>query len=91
MAIKQPGTASRTAFLTTMFWSLIMVVVLIGGHLVLAFLLYSDVTGGKGMEEVAEFTSLPTWSLWLSVVAAVALDGWILYHQRKDRKEALSR
>ncbi len=91
MAIKQPGTTSSTQLITTLFWSLLMVIILIGGHLVLAFLIYSNFTGGKGIEEVAAFTSLPTWSLWLSIVAALALDGWILYHQRKDRKEALSR
>jgi len=91
MAIKQPGTTSSTQLLTTLFWSLIMVVILIGGHLTMAFLIYSNFTDGKGMLEVAEFTSLPTWALWLSVVAALALDSWILFHQRKDRKEALSR
>jgi len=91
MAIKQPGTTSSTALLITLFWSLVMVVTLIGGHLVLAFLAYSKFTGGKGIEEVAEFTSLPIWVLWLSIVAALALDGWILYHQRKDRLKAFKR
>ena len=91
MAIKQPGTTSSTALLITLSWSLVMVVILIGGHLVLAFLAYSKFTGGKGIEEVAEFTSLPIWALWLSVIAALALDGWILYHQRKDRLKALKR
>lgn len=91
MAIKQPGTTSHISLLITLSWSLVMVVTLIGGHLVLAFLAYSKVTGGKGIEEVAAFTSLPTWALWISMVAALALDGWILYHQRKDRKKALER
>jgi hypothetical protein len=91
MAIKQPGTTSRIALLITLSWSLVMVVSLIGGHLVLAFLVYSKFTGGKGIEEIAEFTSLPAWILWLSIVAALALDGWILYHQRKDRQKALKR
>jgi hypothetical protein len=91
MAIKQPGTTSHIALLITLSWSLVMVLILIGGHLVLAFLAYSKITGGKGIEEVAAFTSLPTWTLWLSIVAALALDGWILYHQRKDRQKALKR
>jgi len=91
MAIKQPGTTSNIQLLITLFWSLVMVVTLIGGHLVMAFLIYSKFTGGKGIEEVAEFTSLPTWALWLSIVAALALDGWILYHQRKDRLKAFKR
>jgi len=91
MAIKQPGTTSTTALLTTLFWSLVMVIIMIGGHLVLAFMAYSKFTGGKGIEEVAAFTSLPTWSLWLSIVAAVAVDGWIIYHQRKERQRILKR
>ncbi|MDT8377037.1 MAG: hypothetical protein RQ867_09940 [Mariprofundaceae bacterium] len=91
MAIKQPGTASQVTFLITAFWALVMVAVLVSGHLVLAFLAYSKFTGGKGIEEVAAFTSLPAWALWLSIVAALALDGWILYHQRKERQKALKR
>ena len=91
MALKQPGTTSKTALLVTLFWSVTMVATLIGGHLILAFLAYSKFTDGRGIEEVAEFTSLPIWALWLSIAGALALDGWILYHQRKDRKEALSR
>ena len=91
MAIKQPGTTSHIALLITLSWSLVMILTLIGGHLVMAFLAYSKFTGGKGMEEVATFTSLPNWVLWLAIVAALALDGWILYHQRKDRLKALKR
>jgi hypothetical protein len=91
MAIKQPGTTSSTALLITLSWSLVMMVILIGGHLMAAFQAYSYFTGGKGIEEVAEFTELPTWALWLSIVAALAMDGWILYHQRKDRQKALKR
>lgn len=91
MALRRPGSASRITFLTTAFAALVMVVVLIGGHLVLGFLAYSKITGGAGMEEIAKFTGLPAWSLWLSIIAAIALDVWILYHQRQDRLKALRR
>jgi len=91
MALKRPGTASRLTFLTTTFWALVMIAVLVSGHLVMAFLLYAKVTGSTGMEEIAKFTSMPTWSLWLAMIGALALDGWILYHQRLDRKKALKR
>lgn len=74
-----------------MFWALAMIAVLVSGHLVMAFLLYAKVTGTAGMEEIAKFTSMPTWSLWLAMIAALALDGWIVYHQRKDHQKALKR
>ncbi|MES0371282.1 MAG: hypothetical protein ABUK11_03295 [Mariprofundaceae bacterium] len=91
MALRRPGSASRFTFLTTASAALVMIAVLIGGHLVFAFFVYSKITGGTGMVEIAEFTDLPAWSLWLSIVAAAALDVWILYHQRQDRLKALRR
>jgi len=91
MALKRPGTASRFTFLTTSFWALVMIAVLVAGHLVMAFLLYAKVTGNTGMEEIAKFTDIPIWSLWLAVVGALALDGWIIYHQRLDRKKTMKR
>lgn len=92
MALKRPGSASNLTFFITAFWTLVMVIVLVAGHLVLGFLLYGKITGsGGGMEEIANFTAQPAWLLWLSVVAALALDGWIIYHHRKMRKEALRR
>ncbi len=68
-----------------------MIAVLVAGHLVMAFLLYAKVTESTGMEEIANFTGLPIWSLWLAMTGALALDGWIIYHQRLDRKKALKR
>lgn len=91
MALRRPGSASRITFLTTASAALVMIAVLIGGHLVLGFLAYSKIAGGEGMVEIARFTDLPAWSLWLSIVAAIALDGWILYHRRQDRLKAFKR
>jgi len=91
MALKRPGTQSNTLFAIGMFWAIVMVTVLVAGHIVLLFLIYSGLTDGKGMEEIAKFTSLPAWALWLSVVGGLALDAWIAYHHFKERREALRR
>ena len=91
MALKRPGTSSNITFFITSFWALVMIAVLVAGHLVLAFLLYAKVTGSSGMPDIAKFTGMPSWALWLAVVGALALDAWIFYHHRKDRKEALRR
>ncbi len=91
MALKRPGTTSNVSFLTTAFWALAMIVVLVAGHLVLAFLLYATITNNGGMADIAKFTGMPTWALWLSIVAAIALDGWILFHDRKAKKKAMQR
>ncbi|MDX8403038.1 MAG: hypothetical protein R8K54_01345 [Mariprofundaceae bacterium] len=91
MALRRPGSTSNITFYITAFWALVMIAVLIGGHLTLGFLIYSKVTDGGGMEAVAKLADLPTWLLWLSIVAALVLDGWILYHQRQDRLKALKR
>ncbi len=91
MAIKRPGTTSNITFFITTFWALVMITTLVAGHLVLGFLIYSNITDGGGMKAISEFVSLPTWLLWLSIVAALALDGWILYHKRQERLKALKR
>jgi len=91
MALKRPGSQSNTLFMVGMFWATVMIAVLVAGHLVLAFLIYSGMTGSGGMAEIAEFTTAPTWALWLSIAGALALDGWIAYHHHKERKESLRR
>lgn len=91
MTLKRPGSQSNILFAIGMFWAAVMIAVLVAGHLVLGFLIYLSVTGGKGIVEIAQFTTLPDWALWLSIVAALALDGWIVYHHYKERREALRR
>jgi len=91
MALKRPGSTSNITFLVTAFWALAMIATLVAGHLVLGFLLYANITGSGGMKEISDFTSQPIWALWLSIVAALALDGWILYNQRQDRLKAFKR
>lgn len=91
MALKRPGSQSNTLFIIGMFWALVMIAVLVAGHLVLGYLIYSTLTDGKGLETISELTSVPPWGLWLSMLGALALDGWILYHHFKARKEALRR
>jgi len=91
MALKRPGTASNLTFFITSFWALVMIVILVAGHLTLAFLAYAKFTGSSGMPDIAKFTGMPPWLLWLAVVGGLALDIWIIYHQRLDRKKALKR
>jgi hypothetical protein len=91
MGLKRAGSTSNVTFFITAFWALLMIAVLVSGHLVLGFLAYAKITGSGGIDEIAKFTDMPTWTLWLSIVAALVLDGWIVFHDRKDRKKALKR
>jgi len=91
MALKQPGTRSNATFLVSGTWALSMIVILVAGHLVLGFLVYAKFTGEGGMEEIASFTSIPEWALWLSIIAALAMDGWIIYSQQQERLKANKR
>ena len=91
MALKRPGTASNLTFLITSFWALVMIVVLVAGHLTMAFLAYAKFTGSAGMPDIAKFTGMPSWLLWLAVVGGLALDAWIIYHQRLERKKVMRR
>ncbi|MFQ5582591.1 MAG: hypothetical protein ACE5F3_08220 [Mariprofundaceae bacterium] len=87
MALRRPGSTSRIDLLTTGFWAILMLVVIIGGHVILAYLMI----GSGGMEKVVEFTGLPAWLMWVMLLGAIGLDGWIAYTIRKERKKILER
>jgi len=92
MALRPPG--SRSNIDLVIFGALAMgqVLLLILGHVLIGYLLLGHLFSlGKGMPDVVEATGLPAWSLWLLIVATVAMDGWILQLKRQARKKALQR
>ncbi len=91
MALKPPGSRSNLQLLLTLVWTGAMLTILIGGHVVIGYLLLSAMTDGGGMKAVQALTQLPAWTIWLWMVAAVALDGWIVWHARKQRRKDLER
>lgn len=91
MALKPPGTRSNLQLVVTLAWTGVMLVGLIGGHVIIGWLILSAVFGGSGMKGVLALTHLPAWGVWLWILAAIALDGWIAWHIRQDRKKALER
>jgi len=88
---KQPGTTSRFSLIVSSVWIGLGLVVLLGGHAVLAYSLWAWTQDESGMQTIAELFSLPLWLLWLSLLGALAMDGWIVYSIREDRKKALRR
>jgi len=87
MALRKPGSTSRMDLLTTGLWTVLMVAVMIAGHVILVYLILGD----GGMKKVVEFIGLPVWLLWITVVGAIGLDGWVIYSTRKERKKILER
>jgi hypothetical protein len=91
MALKPPGSRSNLQLLVTLAWTAAMLVGLIGGHVIIGWLILSPLIGGSGMKGVLGLTHLPAWGVWLWMLAALALDAWIVWHIRQERKEALRR
>jgi len=88
MALYQPGKRSNITFLTTSIFTIALLTIIIAGHLVIVFDLWFYFTKNTGMEEISAFTGLPETLLWLSVVAALMMDVWVVIHMRKGHQKA---
>ena len=91
MALKQPGSRSNIQLLITGFWAGGMLLILLGGHIIAAYLILASFFDWEGMKKVTEFTGLHGWLIWIWILAGIGLDGWIIYNIREDRRKALER
>lgn len=91
MAIKTPGSRSNISLLSSGAWSILLLVILIGGHLVLGYLVLSSMLGDGGLKTISTDTDIPTWVLVLMVAGAILMDIWIFQSVRKARQRRLER
>lgn len=91
MGLRRAGSRSNATLLTSGGLAIALLVILIGGHVILGYLILSSFFGNGNMGTITTHTSIPTWVLWLMVLGAIAMDGWILYSVRKARKQATER
>jgi len=91
MAFKPPGSRSNISLLVTTFWAGLLLLILIGGHIIAGYLILAAFLDKEGMKAVTEFTGLSGWIIWLWMLAAFGLDGWIAYNIRQNRRKALER
>jgi len=91
MALKTPGSRSNIQLLVTGFWAGAMLLILLGGHIIAGYLILASLLDWNGMKNVTEFTGLHEWLIWVWILAAVGVDGWIFYNIREDRRKALER
>jgi len=91
MALKRPGSRSNVQLLITAFWAGAMLLILLGGHIIAGYLVLASFQDGDGIKSVTEFTGLHEWLVWVWILAAIGVDGWIFYNIRKDRKKVLER
>ena len=91
MALQRPGSRSNISLLSSGTFSILLLVILIGGHVVLGYLVLSAILGDGGLKTIATHTDIPTWVLVLMVVGAILMDVWIFYSVRKARQRRLER
>ncbi len=87
MALYQPGKRSTITFLISSIFTITLLIIIITGHLLIAFDLWFYFTKDTGMEAISAFTGLPEALLWLIIVAAFIMDVWIVISMRKDRQK----
>jgi hypothetical protein len=91
MAIRRPGTSSNVSLLSSGAWSILLLIILIGGHVVLGWLVLSAIFGNGGLKTIATHTDIPDWVLVLLVLGAITMDAWIFHSVRQARKRRLQR
>ena len=91
MALRPPGSRSNIDLLIFGALAMVQVILLIGGHVLVGYVLLENFGIGKGMADASKLTGLPVGALWLLIAATLVMDGWIFYHKRLERKKALQR
>jgi len=91
MALRPPGSRSNIDLVTYGALALVQVLLLISGHVLAGYIIMGHFGIGKGMADILEFTGLPEWSIWLTITATIAMDAWIIYLKREERRKALKR
>lgn len=85
------GIRSNASLLTTSAWTILLLTVLIGGHVLLALLLWGGFQGDGGMATLTARTGLHGWIIGVWIAAALVMDVWILHYMRKQRQKAMKR
>lgn len=91
MGVRTPGSRSNLTLLSSAGLAIIALAILIGGHVILIYLIYSSMFGHGSMKNIMTSSGMPGWLLWLVVLGAIAMDAWIFYSIRRDRKKANER
>jgi len=91
MALKQAGSSSTFQLLMSSFWTILMLLGLIAGHVVLVVFLYLHFFQSGGMSVIVEHTGLPSPLLWGSIIVSFLLDLWIFLSGKKEKKKAKRR
>ncbi len=91
MAIRRPGSRSNMSLLSSGALSVFLLIILIGGHIVIAALVLSSIFGDGGLKAMSIDTDIPAWALVLIVAGAVIMDIWIVTSMRRARKRRLER
>lgn len=88
MALKPPGSTSGLSLFFSSLWTIIMLLMLIGGHLVLVVLAFLYIDQNAGMDILVKKTGLPDTLLWASIVMGLLMDVWIFFSGRQAEKKA---
>jgi len=88
---RKPGSRSNASLASSGAWLALGLVVLIGGHLVLAYLLVNSLFGSGGMNVVVTHIDIPHWLLGLLAAGAIVMDSWIVYSLRRAGRKAMER
>jgi|GEM_PF-2305829 len=91
MALRRPGSRSNASLLSSSALAIVLLTILIGGHVILAFLVVASVFGDGGLKTIAAHTDVPGWVLVLLVVGAIIMDVWIAYSMRQARNRKQQR
>jgi hypothetical protein len=89
---KIPGQRSNIALLVTSFWAVLGLLVMIIGHLAIAFFIYGKTQNIDALAELAQFMPmLKETHFYILAGLALALDVWIFISHKKQREHKIKR
>jgi len=91
MALRRPGMRSNASLLSSSALAIVLLTILIGGHVILAYLVIASIFGDGGLKTIAAHTNVPAWVLVVLVVGAIIMDVWIAHSMRQARQRKKQR
>lgn len=91
MALRRPGMQSNASLLSSGAVAIVLLAILIGGHVILAYLIIASIFGDGGLKTIAAHTDVPAWVLVVLVVGAIIMDVWIAHSMRQARQRKKQR
>jgi len=88
---KIPGQASFVALVASTFWTVFMLLVMIGGHLLMILWAWEVFFQNANIQDLSALTHVPSDVLFGVMAMAIVSDFWAFFGSKKKVKDGIER